>query len=185
MAKEQKTAASPSADTSKTKIKVQGLIFEASKPYAEGYVLNALEAKTLNQTRDENLRNNFAKTVKDLLAGIAKDTPEGTTPRELSVEEISDLQTKFAAYDASYSFAERRAAAPVDPIEKIAHGLAWEHIKAKLKEKNYDIKTVTPEKKEELIASLLAKDSAILEEAKRRVESSKNIASSALDDLLA
>lgn len=173
------------AVSSKSKIKVQGLIFEASKPYAEGHVLNALEAKTLNQTRDENLRNNFAKTVKDVLAKIAGETPEGGTPRELSIEEISDLQSKFAAYDLAYTFAERRAAAPVDPIEKIAHGLAWEHIKTKLKEKNYDLKTVSAEKKEELIASLISKDASIMEEARRRVESSKAIASTALDDLLA
>lgn len=183
MAKTPKDGTLAAATTSK--IKVQGLIFEASKPYSEGYVLNALEAKTLNQTRDENLRNNFAKTVKDLQAKLQAEAGEGNTPREMTIEEIADLQAKFAAYDASYTFAERRTAAPVDPVEKIAHSLAWEHIKSKLKERNYDLKTVTPEKKEELIASLISKDPSIMEEAKRRVESSKSIASSALDDLLA
>jgi len=161
-------------DDNSTKIKIQEMIFTASTPYAEGHSLTALEAKALNQTRCENLRNNFAKTVK-----TAKEAGD------LTVEQMQDLQAQFSAYDQAYTFAERKAASAVDPVEKETWKLASKAVMAALRKKGYDPKTVEESKLESMIAGLIAKDSRFEEEARRRIESDANVAGNALDELLA
>lgn len=105
-------------------IVIAGVEFTAPFKYAEGHVLNAVEAKTLNQTRFENLRNNFAKTVKDSLEG-----KEGAVPQD-------QLAAKFAEYEAGYEFAQPGtggSTAKLDPIEREAISIATDIVKDKMR----------------------------------------------------
>lgn len=160
---------------------IQNLEFSASLPYAAGHVLNAAEAATLNQTRIENLRNNFASTIKAKIAEIGKETP----PREeLSEEEKSELQAQFAEYEASYEFQGKRSTrTPVDPVKREATKMAREAITAALKEKNLTPSQLVEGKMDELIGQYLEKNPQVTEEAKRRVETVKSLAGDALDGI--
>lgn len=162
-----------------SKIKVQGMIFSAPVKYKEGDVLTALEAKTLNQTLHENLRNNFSKNVKK-----AQDEAKAAGSETLSVEVMEKLHADFAAYAEGYTFAERKASVSVDPVEKLAYKLAGEAVRAALKKKNYDVKTVPAEKLDAMILGLIAKDGRYTEEAQRRVNAESTVATDALDELL-
>ncbi|MCB1838493.1 MAG: hypothetical protein KDH99_12825, partial [Alcanivoracaceae bacterium] len=73
-------------------ISILGVEVEISTPYAEGHTISEAEAKALNQTRAENIGNNFRKRIKDSKEGV-----EGAEPME---KILADL----AAYDASYVF---------------------------------------------------------------------------------
>ena len=104
-------------------IQIAGVNFEAPFKYAEGHGLTAVEAKALNQTRFENLRNNFASTVKASVEG-----KEGALPQD-------QLAAKFAEYEASYDFATPgtgTGTARLDPIEKEAISLARDIVKQAL-----------------------------------------------------
>ena len=49
-------------------ITIQGESFSVDMPYSEGHVCTSTQAGALNQTRAENLRNNFASSVKKAAA---------------------------------------------------------------------------------------------------------------------
>lgn len=103
---------------------IQGVEFTAPFKYTAGHVLTEVEAKVLNQTRFENLRNNFAATVKASLEG-----KEGAVPQ-------ADLAAKFADYEAAYDFAmpgQGGGARTLDPIEKEARVIATAIVKEKLR----------------------------------------------------
>lgn len=91
--------------------------FTVSQPYDEGYgPINAAEARVLNQTRRENLANNFRSQVQAF-----KDGAEGAAT---SAEE---LQAKFAELDAGYVFTIANtgtAARKLDPVEREARNIA-------------------------------------------------------------
>ena len=157
-------------------VKIQGVEFTASSPYEDGHTLNAAEAAVLNQTRAENLRNNFATQVK-----AAKETHGETLPDNV----MADLQAAFTAYDESYEFHGRRVSrATVDPVRKEALKIARAVVMEALRSKKYDIKTLPEGKMDELIESVLTKQPQITEEAKRRVEAKKSIATDALEGLV-
>jgi hypothetical protein len=50
-------------------VTIAGEVFKIDTPYTEGHTCTAGEASALNQVRHENLRNNFAKKVKDAKGG--------------------------------------------------------------------------------------------------------------------
>ena len=76
-------------------ISISGTAFEVAEPYAEGHTVNAIEARVLNQTRAENIGNNFRKGVQAALA-----LAEGPTRDAALAKVLADLQ----AYDAQYIF---------------------------------------------------------------------------------
>ena len=95
-------------------ILIQGLEFSVPAPYNPGpHELTEGEAKTLNQTLAENLRNNFAGKMKD-----------GAIPE-------AELDSKFAEYAASYAFGVRAGGGggSRDPVEVEAMNLARDAIK--------------------------------------------------------
>lgn len=159
------------ADENQTSLKslmIAGVTFEAPYKYAAGHVLNEAEARTLNQTRFENLRNNFASKVK------AANLPEGA-------EAPADLVAKFAEFEAAYEFSvpgTGGGTVKLDPIEREAHALAKEIIKNALANKGKSMnppKDATDEQKEaykkqiaEYIAGVAAKDEVIAQ-AKKNV----------------
>lgn len=171
----------PAAEApAKTKeITIQNIPFTVNMPYAAGHVLNAAEADSLNQTRAENLRNNFASTIKAKLDELKKETP---AREELDEAELEALRTQFDTYEASYEFQGRRAGrAPLDPVKREATKMARETITAALKAKNLTPAQLVEGKMDELIQKYLEGHPEVTDEAKRRVEAVKSLATDALD----
>lgn len=115
-----------------TKI-INGLEFEISLPYSEGYIINVAEAKALNQTRAENIGNNTRAKIKEM--------QEANTP----VEEIREY---VAGIDANYvlTLAAVGSSRKLDPVEREAQKLAKELLKAHLMQTGRKL-TVAPEGK--------------------------------------
>lgn len=121
---------------------IEGEIFDCPEDVAivVGAPLDEGMVATLQQTRRENLRNNFAKKVKDAKAN------GGITP---------EIHTAFAEYAAQYKFGVRQPGAPRivrDPIEREAMKLIRSAISAAYRAK-YDeaiSKELLDEKADEL-----------------------------------
>jgi hypothetical protein len=149
-----------------TTIEVAGLSFEVEDVYAEGHVVTENEARALNQTRRENLRNNFRKTAKDELE-------KGT-----SASKIADM---FAEYAESYEFsAKRQARAPRDPVEAEARKIARKVVTGALRKQNIDIKSLEDGKMDELVSAYAAKDE-VRALAQETVDALQSIATDALE----
>lgn len=100
-------------------ISISGEAFEVSAPYAAGHVITEAEAKALNQTRAENIGNNFRAQVKKALE-------DGT---------IANVRQAIADYDSRYEFSMTIARTPIDPVEAEAFKIAKEVVKAKIADK--------------------------------------------------
>src|SRR5215471_12844559 len=74
-------------------ITIAGKTFNAPVRYEEGHELTSGEANALNQTYHENLRNNFAKRVKDAIEAGGYDQ--------------SAIQREFDSYAEKYEFGVR------------------------------------------------------------------------------
>lgn len=173
--------------TPQTDITVQGLTFSAPQPYNAGAIeLTEGEASALNQTFAENLRNNFASTIRSKLADYRKanNLPEDA---EVGVDVLdkSELDSEFAKYAGEYEFGVRRTASgvrmPTDPVEREAYKIATDRVKAALNKKNVKLNTVPREKMDELVRAAIAKYPEITNEARRRVEASAAIGMADLD----
>ena len=161
------------------KILIQGEAFEVSTPYDEGHTLTAIEARVLNQTRLENIRNNMAKAVKE-----AKEN--GT---------LSDMAGKVAEYDAQYVFTTPGSGSgrSIDPVEREARKIARDVIRSKLAEQGRAFSEFqdkeNPERHAELqgklnaaIDTVAAKDE-VLKAAKKNVEAKKKQTKSLVEDV--
>ena len=102
--------------TTKT-INISGNAVTVSAPYTAGYTINEAEARALNQTRAENIGNNFRKAIK-----------EATTD-----EALQKVLAELTAYDQKYNFSMTVARTPADPIEAEAERVAKEYVLAKVK----------------------------------------------------
>lgn len=149
-------------------ILIDGEQFTVNAPYAEGHQINAAEAKVLNQTRAENIGNNFRKAVKE-----AKEKGES----------LDAVRSKLAEYDAAYEFTlggvTRQA---IDPVEREARAIAKEAIRAKLAKDGRKIKDVPEEKLEAAIEQLIGTEQ-ILKLAKQRVAAKKKVQEVELGDI--
>lgn len=162
-------------------ITIQGMQFEVDRPYVAGtHELTAGEAHALNQTRAENLRNNFASVVRAAMDdyrkanGLAEDA-------EVPVDQLDkeDLESKFASYASEYEFAVGGGGGPrtpVDPVLREAQRIATTKVKEALGQKGIKISTVSKERMAEFVSAVIAKYPSITEEAKRRVETVGTIA---------
>jgi len=154
-------------------ITIAGHSFNVPVRYEEGHELTAGEASALNQTYHENLRNNFAKKVKD--AGATAD--------------LAALQAELDAYAESYAFGVRTGGgggATRDPVMSEALRIATKQIKDLIKTKggkpgDYEASAITNAAK-----TLLGRPEGeqIMAVARARVEEQKQLASSNLGDLL-
>lgn len=144
-------------------IKVLGIVVEISVPYAEGHVLTTPEASVLNQTFAENVRNNCAKAVKDLLK---KNDQAGAA-------------AYLQEYASKYVFNERTAsvavAARLDPVEKEAIAIAKAKVAEALEKKGIKRKDLTDEQKEAIEAKIAetAKNPKIIQMAEAQVAARK------------
>lgn len=151
-----------------TQITIQGLQFDIPQPYAEGHPLTHNEAAALNQVYGENLRNNFAKRVRDAVEKAGN--PEAV--------DVASLQADLDAYVSEYEFGVRRAGTPrgsVDPVEAEAFKIAMETVKGALRANGFKLSDVSTEQKAELAQQLIDSNPQIREEAVRRVEQAKAI----------
>jgi hypothetical protein len=91
-------------------------------PYEAGHTINEAEAKVLNQTRRENLGNNFRKSVKAFNEGA-----EGAMTQE-------ELQAAFAELDKNYIFTLATAgqSRKLDPVESEARKIARQYLRQEL-----------------------------------------------------
>lgn len=156
-------------------ITIQGLDFEATTPYAEGHVCTEAEAKALNQTRLENLRNNFASKIK-----AAKG--EGD---EVPADAIAALRAEFAEYDASYVFTLASVGGgkrETDPVQAEAKKMARALITASLRDKGRKIKDVDKDTLDNAIATLAERED-IQKAAKKAVAERQKAAAVDLSEL--
>lgn len=158
------------------KITIAGAEFEISAPYVEGAVITAAEAKVLNQTRAENIGNNFRKSVKDALEAEGAD--------------LTNVTALIAAYDAEYAFTLSNATrTPVDPVDAEAQRLAREYVKAKLAAaghkslKDY-LAIEGNEAKYDAAVEKVAGMDEIVKQAKKRVDDKKKVKELVSDDLV-
>lgn len=160
----------------KDSITIQGLDFAVHSPYSAGHVLSAEEAGVLNQTFHENLRNNFAGSVK------GKKDEHGD---ELPTNVMKELQDEFAAYADDYKFGVRRAGvrAPADPIEAEAFKMVKDLIRIKVKEqgKKADAATIS-----EAASKILASDRGdkYRKAAEARLKEAQKVAGESLSDII-
>lgn len=133
---------------------IQGIAFKARAPYAAGHPLTEIEAAVLNQCRADNLRNNFAKTVK-----AYKDNGSAEGPAQLEA-----LRAKFTEYDASYTF---HAPSSTDPIDTEARRIAIALVREELNRRGTDPQSVSKDRFEVFVAKVAAMDSVRAEAARR------------------
>jgi hypothetical protein len=141
--------------------------FQVEQPYAEGHVINAHEARALNQTRGENISNNFRSEVKKVT-----DLAEGPD-REAK---IADLKKRFAEYEADYSFATGGGRIS-DPIERRARQMIKDAFKEHLAASGRKISDVPEDVLEQKIVENLTPE--LLAEAKKRLDAEKKQAEKA------
>jgi len=163
MAKEPQTETAAKPTTKE--ITIAGEKFTISMPYGEGHKCTTAEAKALNQTRAENLRNNMAKLVK-----AAKE--DGT---------LAEMNGAVTKYDKEYEFtlASVGGSRTMDPVEKEAKVLAREMIKQKLAADNRKLSDIPKDKLAEAVAKLADQDK-VVSAAKKRVTERQKLAEDSL-----
>jgi hypothetical protein len=170
---------------SNKEITIQGVAFEVSQPYVEGHVVTEAEAKALNQTRSENVRNNMAKAVKDAKETAAKEQGVDAANATLSDDVLTSLGQAVAEYDAAYIFTLASVGGgrkSKDPVEVEANKIARAAIMGKLKEMG---KKAADVDKDALAAKIaeIAESPAVVKAAKKAVKERNELAASALDNL--
>lgn len=150
---------------------IAGQSFQAPVPYAEGHELTANEASALNQTFHENLRNNFAKKVKE---GLEAGVP------------VATLQEQFNEYAANYRFGERTGGGggSRDPIQSEAMNIARTKVKEALRKAGKKISDFEASAINGAAKALIEKDPSITELAKQRVAQVQEAATGDLGDVL-
>lgn len=132
-------------------ISILGVDVEISTPYAAGHVLTEAEAKSLNQTRCENIGNNFRKAIK-----AAQEGAEGAKP-------LDQVLAELAEYDATYAFtmgSTGTSRSSMTPLEREANRVAKQWLVGKLKAQNSSMKAYTDEKGEEFVKGKIAEIAA-------------------------
>jgi hypothetical protein len=160
------------AKTPTREITVSAVNLSVPQPFTEGHVLTEMESKVLNQTLAENLRNNFAGTVKKATEAAEK----AKQPLD-----VAALQKAMSKYVEGYEFGVRRSGVSLDPVEREAMALATERVKEALKAKGHKIADVGKEKIAELASQAIDKNPSFMEQAKRVVAERAKIGSEGLD----
>lgn len=157
-------------------ITIQGVTFEVDDKYSTGHVCNENEAGTLNQTRAENLRNNFAPTVKATKEEGAKAAGVEVDNYELTDDEVETLKTKFAAVAEAYEFGARGGGIrTTDPVTREARRIARDRVESAIREKHGRLSAVAAERITELVNELAARED-IRSMAQANVDAAKGVA---------
>lgn len=155
-------------ETPTLSLSIYGLVFDVTAPYAEGHVLNAAEAKTLNQVRKENIGNNVRKRIADL-KGEAETFTE---------EQAAEAASIVAEVDTNYEFtlSSARGTTSRDPLDVMCTKLAREWIAQQLREKGTTVKAYKEDKGEDTYnekVAEVAEHPQIVALAKERVAAQK------------
>lgn len=137
---------------------IQGKLFRAPAPYSEGHVINAAEAVALNGLLKENLRNNFAATM--------KRAAEGEHPKQLN-------QHDFDKYASEYTFGIRQRRVAVDPVEREEYRLTEAAVKRALVKKGIKLKDVAEDVIAQHVKNVMA-TGRYHADAQRNVDMRKN-----------
>lgn len=153
-------------------ITIAGKTFNVPTRYEEGHELTAGEASALNQTYHENIRNNLAKKVKEA--------------EEAGAFDQDAMQATVDQYANEYQFGVRAAGAGVsrDPVMSEAMRIAKKQIAELLKKSGKKVSDYTVETINGAAKALLAKDPAIMDLARQRVQEQQSLASADLGDIL-
>lgn len=157
-------------DTPLSGIVIQGLPFQAPEPYSAGHELVANEADALNQTFQENLRNNFSSTVKEEVELAAL---EG---REVDKAKLDKL---FQAYYMEYQFGVRRSGARgLDPLQAAIRDIGRDLVRKALRRQGVKVADVTTREIDELVDQAVSKpeNAWIIDLARKRVEDDAKLA---------
>lgn len=154
-------------------ITVQGVKADVSLPYAEGHKITEAEAKSLNQTRAENIANNKRKEIKEMLEA------DGATPESVQ----SAVQALITEYDKVYEFTLASVGgggtSKLSPVEKECRVLARNWISGKLKEQGVTQKEYLEANGEDAIKNKiaeLAENEQIVKLAKKNVADREKLA---------
>ena len=159
-------------------ITIAGLVFDVEDKYAEGHAVTANEAGALNQTRAENLRNNFASVVRKAQEEVNEGNPEGADPIDLDDEAKAALREEFAKVATAYEFGVRGGGVRItDPVEREAVRLAKEQIDAAIKAKYGRLDAVDKDRYKELVADFAASDE-VQAQAKANIEQANKLGAS-------
>lgn len=156
-------------------ITIAGHPFKAPVRYTEGHELTAGEASQLNQVLHENLRNNFAKKVKDA--------------HEAGSLNLEAMQHEFDKYADEYEMGIRSGTGVTrDPVRSEALKIAKQIVRAAIKRKgknpnDFEAAAIAA-KANEFLDSGSAKATEVLDLAKKRVEEAQAAAGVDLGDLL-
>ena len=143
------------------------------EPFAEGHVLNAVEAATLNQTWMENLRNN----TRTMLAKAAEAAAANGEPFDPDA-----FRAAFSEYESEYEFGGSRRSG--DPVEAEAMKLATDAARKLLRSKNYKLSEVKSSDLRKVAEKILAKKrDSLMARAASIIEAKRAAGSSELDDL--
>ena len=160
------------SNTPRESLTIAGETFTAATPYAAGDVLTAGEASALNQTRLENLRNNFATKVK-----AAKET--GTFDAEVFQATLDDL-------NAEYEFGVRRGGGggrSTDPVMAEAMSIAREKVRAAIVKKGIKLADVSAAQITEHARKAIEANPSIMDLARSRVAAASEIADVEVGDI--
>lgn len=159
-------------NTSRSKV-IGGLSFTITDPYTEGHTINANEAQSLNQTRAENIGNNFRSKVDEVVKAAG-----GVD--QVSDEQKAALQAALSEYEASYVFHAGGGGRVTDPVEKEAKKIATELLDAKIKQAGHSITAYKKDNSDKYAANLdkLMALESVQKEAQKIVASRQKMAAS-------
>lgn len=151
------------------KVTIQGVVLGIADTYVGGeeITLSDGEANALNQTRAENIRNNFASIVVKAKEAAEKDG--------VAVDEAA-LQKELDSYAEGYEFGVRQSRAggtTKDPVLSEARKMASKMVKEMAARQGKKWADISDEKKDAAIAAVLERNPALMEQARVRVEAAR------------
>ena len=143
-----------------------------AQPYEEGYVLTAAEAEKLNQVFADSIRTSLMSKLKKL--------------KKLDNDSVdhAEVEAQFQQFANNYAFSIRTPKNAADPVAREANKIAKEQVFASIRKKGGNPADYSAEQIAEYVTKVLQHKPEIMEEATRRIESSRKIAGDLLDDLL-
>jgi hypothetical protein len=146
---------------------IKGVPFTVPHPFVEGHVLTEGEARVLNQTFKENIRNNFNAVVVRALEAAAAEGSE---------VDVAELQEALEAYIAEYEFGQTaaRASSKTSPLDREIERLARQVVVNAIKAKGLKVKDIDADKVESFVAQVIASKGDVL-----RAEAEKVLAARA------
>jgi hypothetical protein len=165
------------SDTPRTSFTIAKVNFTIPEPFNEGDTITEGEASSLNQTLRENVRNNLASEIEEV---VAKAKAAGEEPN------MTALQARVDGYVKDYEFGVRQGGGGrvSDPVEARALEMARDKVREKIRSNpqhklsNFKAADIT-----NYARQVLEKNPALREQAKQLVEQEQQMAASILDDI--